>query len=171
MVLEVTDVYGWRWTSGVIILSWFSLLPLWICRRVREAERFSWLTTRGVNEEDLLSNLPEDLQRDIRRYFFRFLNKVCVLWKLMQYFNLFFAWWWNRPIQTDSSSSDSTVKRPIPIPIPILHSTVVPCFFTQLMVKIFEHQNLAEVYISELLNIELPELLPGLCLYLLVYKS
>jgi len=49
-----------------------------ICRRVRRAERFTWAATQGVNEEELLSNLPEDIQRDIRRHFFRFLNKVSV---------------------------------------------------------------------------------------------
>lgn len=32
-----------------------------------------------MNEEELLSNLPEDIQRDIRRHFFKFLNKVCVV--------------------------------------------------------------------------------------------
>ncbi|KAF0902596.1 hypothetical protein E2562_018090 [Oryza meyeriana var. granulata] len=51
-------------------------LPEDLRRRVRCAERFSWVATRGVNEEELLSNLPEDIQRDIRRHFFGFLKKV-----------------------------------------------------------------------------------------------
>lgn len=51
-------------------------LPEDLRRRVRHAERFTWAATQGVNEEELLSNLPEDIQRDIRRHFFRFLNKV-----------------------------------------------------------------------------------------------
>ncbi|KAL6635208.1 hypothetical protein ACP70R_027879 [Stipagrostis hirtigluma subsp. patula] len=51
-------------------------LPEELRRRVRRAERFTWAATQGVNEEELLSNLPEDIQRDIRRHFFRFLNKV-----------------------------------------------------------------------------------------------
>ncbi|XP_073010183.1 probable cyclic nucleotide-gated ion channel 20, chloroplastic isoform X1 [Typha latifolia] len=51
-------------------------LPDDLRRQVRQAERFSWAATRGVNEEELLENLPEDIQRDIRRHFFRFLNKV-----------------------------------------------------------------------------------------------
>ncbi|CAN6245922.1 unnamed protein product [Urochloa humidicola] len=51
-------------------------LPADLRRRVRRAERFTWAATQGVNEEELLSNLPEDIQRDIRRHFFRFLNKV-----------------------------------------------------------------------------------------------
>lgn len=48
-------------------------------RRVRQAERFTWAATRGVNEEELLENLPEDIQREIRRHFFKFLNKVSFL--------------------------------------------------------------------------------------------
>ncbi|KAJ1698706.1 hypothetical protein LUZ63_007218 [Rhynchospora breviuscula] len=51
-------------------------LPEDLRKRVRQAERFSWAATRGVNEEELLSNLPEDIQRDVRRHFFKFLNKV-----------------------------------------------------------------------------------------------
>ncbi|VAI61290.1 unnamed protein product [Triticum turgidum subsp. durum] len=51
-------------------------LPEDLRRRVRHAERFTWAATQGVNEEELLSNLPEDIQRDIRRHFFRFLNRV-----------------------------------------------------------------------------------------------
>uniref|UniRef100_A0A0D9WN34 Ion transport domain-containing protein n=1 Tax=Leersia perrieri TaxID=77586 RepID=A0A0D9WN34_9ORYZ len=51
-------------------------LPEDLRRRVRCAERFSWVATRGVNEEELLSNLPEDIQRDLRRHFFGFLKKV-----------------------------------------------------------------------------------------------
>ncbi|RDY07745.1 putative cyclic nucleotide-gated ion channel 20, chloroplastic, partial [Mucuna pruriens] len=45
-------------------------------RRVRQAERYNWAATRGVNEELLLENLPEDLQRDIRRHLFTFIKKV-----------------------------------------------------------------------------------------------
>lgn len=45
-------------------------------RRVRQAERYNWAATRGVNEEILMENLPEDLQRDIRRHLFRFVKKV-----------------------------------------------------------------------------------------------
>jgi hypothetical protein len=37
------------------------------------------VATRGVNEEELLSNLPEDIQRDIQHHFFRFLDKVLLL--------------------------------------------------------------------------------------------
>ncbi|KAK8966741.1 hypothetical protein KSP40_PGU006573 [Platanthera guangdongensis] len=51
-------------------------LPEELRRKVRQAERFSWAATRGVNEEELLENLPEDLQRDIWRHFFNFLKKV-----------------------------------------------------------------------------------------------
>lgn len=51
-------------------------LPEGLRRKVIQAERFSWAATRGVNEEELLENLPEDLQREIRRHFFKFLKKV-----------------------------------------------------------------------------------------------
>ncbi|GLT55903.1 hypothetical protein SLA2020_289870 [Shorea laevis] len=51
-------------------------LPEELRRRVREAERYSWAATRGVNEEILFENLPEDLQRDIRRHLFKFVKKV-----------------------------------------------------------------------------------------------
>jgi len=45
-------------------------------RRVREAERYSWTATRGVNEATLMENFPEDLQVDIRRHLFKFVKKV-----------------------------------------------------------------------------------------------
>ncbi|RDY01515.1 putative cyclic nucleotide-gated ion channel 20, chloroplastic, partial [Mucuna pruriens] len=51
-------------------------LPEGLRRRVRQAERYSWAATRGVNEEMLLENLPEDLQTDIRRHLFKFIKKV-----------------------------------------------------------------------------------------------
>ncbi|PKA53927.1 Putative cyclic nucleotide-gated ion channel 19 [Apostasia shenzhenica] len=51
-------------------------LPEELRRKVRQAERFSWAATRGVNEEELLQNIPEDLQREIHRHFFNFLKKV-----------------------------------------------------------------------------------------------
>ncbi|XP_024015486.1 putative cyclic nucleotide-gated ion channel 19 [Eutrema salsugineum] len=51
-------------------------LPEGIRKRVREAERFNWAATRGVHEELLFENMPEDLQRDIKRHLFKFLKKV-----------------------------------------------------------------------------------------------
>lgn len=45
-------------------------------RQIRESERYNWAATRGVNETMLLENLPEDLQRDIRRHLFKFVKKV-----------------------------------------------------------------------------------------------
>ncbi|KAL0835925.1 hypothetical protein Bca101_087814 [Brassica carinata] len=51
-------------------------LPEGIRKRVREAERFNWAATRGVNEELLFENMPDDLQGDIRRHLFIFLKKV-----------------------------------------------------------------------------------------------
>ena len=47
-------------------------------RQVRHAERYIWAATRGVNEEALMENLPEDLQRDIRRHLFMFIKKVSI---------------------------------------------------------------------------------------------
>ncbi|KAM7280251.1 hypothetical protein ACFE04_007385 [Oxalis oulophora] len=51
-------------------------LPEELRSRVRESERYNWAATRGVNEETLFDNLPEDLQRDIRRHLFKFVKKV-----------------------------------------------------------------------------------------------
>ncbi|XP_006478110.2 probable cyclic nucleotide-gated ion channel 20, chloroplastic isoform X3 [Citrus sinensis] len=51
-------------------------LPEQLRRQVREAERYNWAATRGVNEEMLFANLPEDLQREIRRHLFKFVKKV-----------------------------------------------------------------------------------------------
>ncbi|KAL3512454.1 hypothetical protein ACH5RR_025171 [Cinchona calisaya] len=51
-------------------------LPEELRRQVREAERYSWAATRGVNEEMLLENLPEDLLKEIRRHLFKFVEKV-----------------------------------------------------------------------------------------------
>ncbi|CAI9270759.1 unnamed protein product [Lactuca saligna] len=51
-------------------------LPDMIRREVRESERYHWAATRGVDEETLMENLPEDLQRDIRRHLFKFVKKV-----------------------------------------------------------------------------------------------
>ncbi|KAK1387795.1 hypothetical protein POM88_015973 [Heracleum sosnowskyi] len=50
-------------------------LPQELKRQIRESERYHWLTTRGVNELMLLENLPEDLQRDIRRHLFGFVER------------------------------------------------------------------------------------------------
>ncbi|KAL3642268.1 hypothetical protein CASFOL_013083 [Castilleja foliolosa] len=51
-------------------------LPEKLRSLVREAERYNWAATRGVNEEMLMDNLPEDLQRNIRRHLFKFVKKV-----------------------------------------------------------------------------------------------
>ncbi|KAL9372275.1 hypothetical protein Peur_034519 [Populus x canadensis] len=53
-------------------------LPQELRRRVLEAERYHWAATRGVNEGMLMENLPEDLQRDIRRHLFELLKKVWI---------------------------------------------------------------------------------------------
>ncbi|KAL7611695.1 probable cyclic nucleotide-gated ion channel 20, chloroplastic [Lactuca sativa] len=51
-------------------------LPASLRRKIRESERYNWAATRGVNEERLMENFPEDLQRDIRRHLFKFVKKV-----------------------------------------------------------------------------------------------
>ncbi|XP_041014603.1 cyclic nucleotide-gated ion channel 1-like [Juglans microcarpa x Juglans regia] len=49
---------------------WMShrLLPEGLRERIRRYEQYKWQETRGVNEENLLSNLPKDLRRDIKRH-------------------------------------------------------------------------------------------------------
>ncbi|KAJ6359260.1 hypothetical protein OIU76_000894 [Salix suchowensis] len=53
-------------------------LPQELRRRVLKAERYHWAVTRGVNERMLMENLPEDLQRDIRRHLFEHVKKVSI---------------------------------------------------------------------------------------------
>ncbi|GAB2299258.1 Cyclic nucleotide-gated ion channel 2 [Dionaea muscipula] len=43
-------------------------LPSRLRHRVRQFERQSWVTTGGLNEMDLVKDLPEGLRRDIKRY-------------------------------------------------------------------------------------------------------
>ncbi|XP_020196437.1 putative cyclic nucleotide-gated ion channel 8 [Aegilops tauschii subsp. strangulata] len=43
-------------------------LPPDIRERVRRYERYRWLETRGVDEENLVQTLPKDLRRDIKRH-------------------------------------------------------------------------------------------------------
>ncbi|KAI3724158.1 hypothetical protein L2E82_35926 [Cichorium intybus] len=57
-------------------------LPAEIRRKVRESEHYNWVATRGVDEETLMENLPEDLQRDIRRHLFKFIKKVRIFARL-----------------------------------------------------------------------------------------
>ncbi|KAL1803941.1 hypothetical protein DCAR_0935622 [Daucus carota subsp. sativus] len=53
---------------------WMShrLFPDELKAKIRESERYNWVATRGLNELMLLENLPEDLQRDIRRHLLKF---------------------------------------------------------------------------------------------------
>lgn len=43
-------------------------LPSRLRQRVRHFERQSWVTTGGVDEMELIKDLPEGLRRDIKRY-------------------------------------------------------------------------------------------------------
>lgn len=44
------------------------LLPENLKDRIRRYEHYKWQETRGVDEENLLRNLPKDLRRDIKRH-------------------------------------------------------------------------------------------------------
>lgn len=49
---------------------WMShrLLPGNLRERIRRYEQYKWQETRGVDEENLIHNLPKDLRRDIKRH-------------------------------------------------------------------------------------------------------
>jgi cyclic nucleotide gated channel len=49
---------------------WMShrMLPRNLRDRVRRYEQYKWQETRGVEEENLVRNLPKDLRRDIKRH-------------------------------------------------------------------------------------------------------
>lgn len=49
---------------------WMShrMLPDSLRERIRRYDQYKWLEFRGVNEEDLIRNLPRDLRRDIKRH-------------------------------------------------------------------------------------------------------
>ncbi|XP_051138216.1 cyclic nucleotide-gated ion channel 1 [Andrographis paniculata] len=49
---------------------WMShrLLPYSLKERIRRYEQYKWQETRGVDEENLVRNLPKDLRRDIKRH-------------------------------------------------------------------------------------------------------
>ncbi|KAK2992134.1 hypothetical protein RJ640_002823, partial [Escallonia rubra] len=51
-------------------------LPAELRRKVRESERYHQIATRGINEERLLENVPEELQREIRWHRSKFIKKV-----------------------------------------------------------------------------------------------
>ncbi|KAM3380637.1 putative cyclic nucleotide-gated ion channel 7 [Capsicum chinense] len=44
------------------------VLPPELRERVRRYDQYKWLETRGVDEESLVQNLPNDLRRDIKRH-------------------------------------------------------------------------------------------------------
>lgn len=49
---------------------WMShrLLPDSLRERIRRHEQYKWQETRGVDEDNLIRNLPKDLRRDIKRH-------------------------------------------------------------------------------------------------------
>ncbi|XP_022147438.1 cyclic nucleotide-gated ion channel 1-like [Momordica charantia] len=44
------------------------MLPEDLRQRIRRYDQYKWQLNRGVNEEELISNLPKDLRRDIKRH-------------------------------------------------------------------------------------------------------
>ncbi|KAI4346522.1 hypothetical protein L6164_007412 [Bauhinia variegata] len=44
------------------------LLPQELRDKVRQYNQYKWMQTRGVDEENLVQNLPKDLRRDIKRH-------------------------------------------------------------------------------------------------------
>ena len=44
------------------------LLPEHIKERILRHDQYKWQETQGVDEEDLLINLPKDLRRDVKRH-------------------------------------------------------------------------------------------------------
>ncbi|KAL9682650.1 hypothetical protein QQ045_014453 [Rhodiola kirilowii] len=63
-------------TRGDVMWMSHRCLPTELAKRVRQVERGNWLANGGVDEEILLTNLPEDLQIDIRQHQFKFIKEV-----------------------------------------------------------------------------------------------
>ncbi|CAH8362962.1 unnamed protein product [Eruca vesicaria subsp. sativa] len=59
------------------------MLPEDLRKRIRKYEQYKWQETRGVEEENLLRNLPKDLRRDIKRHFCLDLLKKVPLFEIM----------------------------------------------------------------------------------------
>jgi cyclic nucleotide gated channel len=58
---------------------WMShrMLPDDLRKRIRKYEQYKWQETKGVEEEALLSSLPKDLRKDIKRHLcLKLLKKV-----------------------------------------------------------------------------------------------
>ncbi|CAI5469405.1 unnamed protein product [Closterium sp. Yama58-4] len=59
-------------------------IPRDLQRRVRELERYVWTVNQGVDEEEVMTSLSEDIQRDVRRHLsYELITKHCVLLKGM----------------------------------------------------------------------------------------
>lgn len=66
------------------------LLPDGLRVRIRRYEQYKWQETRGVDEDNLVRNLPKDLRRDIKRHLcLALLMRVSasVLFVMLVYFN------------------------------------------------------------------------------------
>ncbi|CAI7915431.1 unnamed protein product [Closterium sp. NIES-53] len=59
-------------------------IPRELQRRVRDLERYVWTVNQGVNEEEVMTSLSEDIQRDVRRHLsYELITQHCVLLKGM----------------------------------------------------------------------------------------
>eukprot|EP00897_Mesotaenium_endlicherianum_P003352 jgi/Mesen1/3044/ME000018S02352 len=72
--LRLRDVEGWMRQRN---------LPLRVRKRVRQLERFQWSANRGVDEEELLGTLSDDLKREVRRHLYLELIKKSILFRSM----------------------------------------------------------------------------------------
>lgn len=73
---------------------WMShrLLPENLRERIRHYEQYRWQETRGVDEENLIHNLPKDLRRDIKRHLcLALLMRVSSVIPALQLNNFFFV--------------------------------------------------------------------------------
>ena len=44
------------------------MLPEDLRQRIRRYDQYKWQLNRGVKEEELITNLPKDLRKDIKRH-------------------------------------------------------------------------------------------------------
>lgn len=69
------------------------LLPDPLRVRIRRYEQYKWQETRGVQEHKLISDLPKDLRRDVRRHLcWNLLMRVSSFLNLLHTFVLDFSY-------------------------------------------------------------------------------
>jgi hypothetical protein len=55
-----------RWAFVFVTGLELRLRCIWLCRQVRLAERFKWVATHGVEDDEILDGFSEDLQIKIK---------------------------------------------------------------------------------------------------------